>query len=108
MLLIIISSFPLISTLEILQKAIAKAPPSEGSKVLVDDAIQDLKSNNIKKAQVHLSIFNQQLLTFVNSSSIQAVKVLLDDITSALNSDDVNKAVVQLNLIKQQLSNPTD
>src|SRR5919197_2492150 len=37
-------------------------PPSEAVKVLVDDAIQALKSNDVKKANdVHLSILNQQL-----------------------------------------------
>jgi hypothetical protein len=48
---VIISSFPVVSPLQIHQKAIAQAtPPSEGAKVLVDDVIQALKSNDTKKA----------------------------------------------------------
>ena len=72
----------------------------EAAKVLVDDAIQALKSNDTKKAQAHLSILNQQLPTLVNSSTIQSIRVLLDDSSSALNSGNVNKAMVHL--IKQQ------
>jgi hypothetical protein len=57
---------------------------SEATKVLVDDVIQALKVNDTEKAQVHLSILNQQLPTFVNSTSLQSVKVLLDDVSSAI------------------------
>jgi CHRD domain len=78
---VIITSSPVVSTLQLPQKVIAQSPPSEGAKVLIDDAIQALKSNDTKKAQVHLSILNQQLPRFVNSSSHQSVKVLLDDIS---------------------------
>ena len=60
-------------------KVMAQAS-SEAAKVLVDDTIEALKSNDTSKAQVRLNILNQQLPTFVNSSSIQSVKVLLDDV----------------------------
>ena len=73
MVLVIIGSFPIVSTLQILPKAIAQT------------------SSETAKA------------TFVNSSSIQSVNVLVDDATSALKNNDVNNAVVHLNLIKQQL-----
>jgi hypothetical protein len=65
MVLVIISSFPVVSTLQISQKAIAQASPSEGARVLVDDVIQALKSNDITKANVHLNILNQQLPTLL-------------------------------------------
>jgi len=102
MIIIVISSFPVLSTLQIAQRARAQAP-LEGAKVLVDDVIQDLKSNDSSKAQVHLNILNQQLPTFVNSSSLESVKVLLDDVTSALKNNDMNNAIIHLNLVKQQL-----
>jgi hypothetical protein len=35
-------------------------PASETAKVLVDDVIRDLKSNDTKNAQLHLTILNQQ------------------------------------------------
>jgi hypothetical protein len=104
--LVILGSFPDVSTLQVPPKAIAEVPPSEGAKLLVDDLIRDLKNNDTSRAQIHLNILNQQLPTFVNSTSLQSVKVLLDDVSSALNSGDVNKALVHLNLIKHQLSNP--
>ncbi len=96
--LFIIGLFPV---LQIPPKVMAQAPPpSEAAKVLVDDAIHDLKSNDTKKAQVHLVILNQQLPALVNSSSIQpVVKVLVDDATSALKNGDINKAIVHLALI---------
>jgi Big-like domain-containing protein len=101
--LVIISSFPILSTLQLPTKVMAQVPPSEGAKVLVDDVIQALKVNDTEKAQVHLSILNQQLPTFVNSISLQSVKVLLDDVTSALKNKNVNSALIHLNLVKQQL-----
>jgi hypothetical protein len=96
MILVIISSFPIVNTLQV--------PP----KAMPDDVIQALKVNDTEKAQVHLSILNQQLPSFANPSSVQSVKVLLEDVTSALNSGDVNKAMVHLNLIKQQFVNTTN
>jgi len=101
--LVIISSFPIVSSSHLPPKAMAQVPPSEGAKVLVDDVIQALKVNDTEKAQVHLSILNQQLPTFVNSTSLQSVKVLLDDVSSALKNKDTNSAVIHLNLVKQQL-----
>ena len=50
------------------------------------------KSNDTKKAQVHLSILNHQLPTFINS--LQSVKVLLDYAASALKNNDINNALV--------------
>jgi hypothetical protein len=79
--------------------------PSEAASVLVDDIIQSLKANDTSKAQIHLSILNQQLPSFVNSTSLQSVKVLLDDATSAINNNNINNAMEHLNLIKQQLGN---
>jgi hypothetical protein len=76
--LVIVISLPAISTLQIPPKVMAQTP-SEAARVLVDDVIHDLKSNDAKKAQVHLSILNKQLPTLVNSSSIQlVVRVLVD------------------------------
>ncbi|MFL6433350.1 MAG: hypothetical protein ACJ71O_06420, partial [Nitrososphaeraceae archaeon] len=72
MILIVISSLQFISTLQLPPKAMAQTPATEGAKVLLDDIIQDLKSNNTEKAQVHLSILDQQLPRFANSSSIQS------------------------------------
>jgi hypothetical protein len=60
--------------------------------VLIDDVIQDLKSNDTEKAQVHLNILNQHLPTIVNSTSLESVRVLLDDVSSALKNNDVNSA----------------
>jgi hypothetical protein len=57
--LIIISSFPIVSTLQLPAKAMAQTAPSEGANVLIDDVIQDLKSNE------------QQLPTSVNSTSLE-------------------------------------
>jgi LytS/YehU family sensor histidine kinase len=82
LILVIISSFPIVSTLRIPQGVMAQVS-SEGAKVLVDDAIQALKANDTNNAHTHLSILNQQLPTFVNSSSISLVKLLLDDAISA-------------------------
>lgn len=42
-------------------------PSSEEAKVLVDDTIQALKSNDTSRAQIHLNILKQELPTFVNS-----------------------------------------
>jgi predicted rRNA methylase YqxC with S4 and FtsJ domains len=81
-------------------------PPSEGAKVLIDDAIQALKSNDTNKAQIHLNILKQQLPTFVDSTSLESLKVLLDDASSALKNNDVNKAIVHL--VKQQFANPAN
>ncbi|HJT47949.1 MAG TPA: Ig-like domain-containing protein [Nitrososphaeraceae archaeon] len=101
--LVIISSFPIVSSLQLPPRVMAQVPPSEGAKVLVDDVIQALKVNDTEKAQVHLSILNQQLPTFVNSTSLQSVKVLLDDVSSALKNKNINSALIHLNLVKQQL-----
>jgi hypothetical protein len=46
MILVIISSFPIVIILQLPPKAMAQAP-SEGAKVLVDDVIEALKSNDI-------------------------------------------------------------
>ncbi len=105
LILVIITSFPIVSILHIPRKVMAQVPPSEGAKVLIDDAIQALESNDISRAQVHLNIFNQQLSTFINSSSLESVKVLLDDTTSALKAGDINKAILHLELIQQQFGN---
>jgi Big-like domain-containing protein len=99
MILVIISSFHIVR----LSRAMAQTP-SEGAKVLVDDVIQALKANDTNKVQVHLSILNQQLPTFVNSTSLESVKVLLDDVSSALKNNDINNALIHLNLVKQQLT----
>jgi hypothetical protein len=107
MILVIISLFPVISTLQLPPKVMAQAP-SEGAKVLVDDVIQALKNNDTGKAQIHLNIFNQQLPTFVNSTSLESVKVLVDDVIQALKNNDVNKALIHLNLVKQQFGNPAN
>jgi len=105
--LVIVSSFPVVNTLQFPPKAMAQVPPSEEAKGLVDDVIQALKVNDTEKAQVHLSILNQQLPTFVNSTWLQSVKILLDDTSAALKNNDVNNAIIHLNLVKQQLT-PTD
>jgi hypothetical protein len=94
MILVVISSLTVVSFLQLPPKAMAQTPPSEGAKVLVDDAVQALKSNDIGRAQIHLNILNQQLPTFVNLSSIQSVKALLDDVNSALKNKNVNSALV--------------
>jgi hypothetical protein len=108
MILVIITSLPFVSILQLPSKAMAQAPSSEAAKVLVDDTIQALKSNDTNRAKIHLNILNQQLPTFVNATSLESVKVLLDDTISALNSRDLNKAIVHLNLIKQQFTNSTN
>jgi hypothetical protein len=90
MILVIVSPFFVISTLQLPPKVMAQAP-SEGAKVLIDDAIQDLKANDTEKAQVHLSILNQQLSTFINSTSIQTVKVLLYDANIGAGRRDANE-----------------
>ena len=95
-----------VSTLHLPPKAMAQVNSSEAAKVLLDDTIEALKSNDTSKAQVHLNILNQQLPTFVNSSSVQSGKLLLDDVTSALKNKKVNSALVHLNLVKQQLTAP--
>jgi hypothetical protein len=51
-------------------------PFSESVKVLVDDVIRDLKSNDTKNTQLHLSILNQQL-SLENLTSLESVKVLM-------------------------------
>jgi hypothetical protein len=48
LILIIASSFPVVTTLQILQKAMAQVS-FDGAKVLVDDVIQDLNSNDTIK-----------------------------------------------------------
>jgi hypothetical protein len=62
-----------------------------------------MKSNDTNRAQIHLNILNQQLPTFVNSSSIQSVKNLLEDVASDLKNNDMDNALIYLNLVKQQL-----
>lgn len=104
MISIIIISLPVVSILQFPPKVMAQTTPSEGSKVLVDDIIQDLKSNDTKKAQLHLNMLKQQLPTFVNSSSIESVKVLLNGVTLALKNNDVDNALVHLSVVKQQLN----
>jgi outer membrane protein assembly factor BamD (BamD/ComL family) len=105
MILVIIISLPAISTLQLPPKVMAQTP-SEAVRVLVDDVIQALKANDIKKANVHLSLLNQQLSSLGNSSSVQpVVKVLVDDTTSALKNGDINKAILHLELIQQQFGN---
>lgn len=94
MILVIISSLPVISILQLPPKVMGQVTPSEGAKVLVDDIVEALKSNDINRAQIHLKILDQQLPTFVNSTSIQSVKVLLDDVTSALKNNNVNTALI--------------
>jgi hypothetical protein len=91
------------NTLKIPQKAMAQTSHPEAAKVLVDDVIQALKSNDTSRAQIHLSILNQQLPTLANSTSLQSAKVLLDDVSSALKNNDINCALVHLNLVEQQL-----
>jgi hypothetical protein len=62
MILVVISSLPVVSILQIPPKVMAQVPTSEGAKVLVDDIIEALKSNDISRAQqIHLNILNQQL-----------------------------------------------
>jgi hypothetical protein len=39
MILVIISSFPLVSTLQVPQKVMAQVSTSDGAKVLIDDAL---------------------------------------------------------------------
>ena len=77
---------------------------SESAKLLVDDVIRDLKSNDTKKAQLHLSVLNQQLPSLENSTSLESVKMLIDDVTLALNNNNINNALIHLNLVKQQLT----
>jgi hypothetical protein len=48
----------LLNTLQLPPKVIAQSP-SEAVKVLADDVIQSLKANDVKKANMHLSILNQ-------------------------------------------------
>ena len=50
-------------------RVLAQTNSSEIGKVLVDDIIQALKANDVKKANVHLSIFDQQLQSPSNNSS---------------------------------------
>jgi hypothetical protein len=103
MILIIIGSFPVVSTLQLPPKVMAQAS-SEAVGVLVDDVIQALKANDIQKANVHLNILIQQLPSLGNSPSTQSiVKVLLDDINAALKKNDTQGAIVHLGLAKQQL-----
>lgn len=92
-----------------IQKVEAQNPSnslSEGSKVLVDDAVQALKNRDISKALVHLNLLNQQLVSSENSSSVRSAKVLVDDANAALKNNDTRKALVHLNLIQQQLTTP--
>jgi hypothetical protein len=65
MILVIISSFPVMSTLQPLQKVMAHTSPSEGAKMLGDDVPLDLKSDDSKNANVHSSILNQVMLVLV-------------------------------------------
>jgi phosphopantetheine adenylyltransferase len=102
MILVVTGSFFIISSLQLPPKVMAQTP-SEGVRVLVDDAIQALKANDVKKANVHLSILNQQLPSLGNSSSQSMVKVLLDDSNAALKKNDIQVAIVHLELVKQQL-----
>jgi hypothetical protein len=78
-------------------------PLSASTKVLVDDVIRDLKSDDIKNAQLHLTILNQQL-SLQNSTSLESAKVLIDDVTLDLKNNNVNNALVHLNLVNQQLT----
>jgi hypothetical protein len=63
MIIVIISSFPIIiRTLQLQQKVMAHIAPSEGAKVSGDDVTLDLKSNDTKKVNMHSSIPNQVML----------------------------------------------
>ena len=83
--ILVIISFPVVSTLQLPPREMAQVAPSEAAKVLVDDTIQALKANDISKGQIHLNILNRQLPTFVNSILLESVKVLLDDTTHAMH-----------------------
>jgi hypothetical protein len=67
--------------------------------VLIDDAIQTLKTKDTKGALVHLNILSQQLTALGSSYAVEST----NDATTALTSGDANKALVHLNLVKQQL-----
>ena len=100
MVLVIIISLLVINTLQLPPKAMAQAA-SDGAKILTDDVIQDLKSNDTKKAQVHLNILNQQLTSLGNTGSIQSSKILINDAANALKNNNSNGAIVHLELVKQ-------
>ena len=59
---------------QVFAHATTASSSSGAARLLVDDVIQDLKTNESKKASVHLSILNQQLATLGNSSLVQFAK----------------------------------
>jgi hypothetical protein len=82
------------------------------AKVIIDNAIQELQSDNINKTITHLRAYEQELslaLTGNNNHDrycpFQSLSTLLlvKDVIQSLENGDTNKAAVYLNLADQQL-----
>jgi hypothetical protein len=73
-------------------------------KSLIEDAMQEIQSNNTSKALERMNLADQQLSTAGNTTSIQEVKVFIDDAIQLLQQNhDVNTALARLKLADQQL-----
>jgi asparagine N-glycosylation enzyme membrane subunit Stt3 len=84
--------FPIISKG---QYVIAQTNPSNLTKVLVEDAVQALKSNDTDKALIRLNLAHQQLAELGNSNNS---KLLIDNAIGALRNADTANALVELEL----------
>jgi hypothetical protein len=73
--LIIISPFSVISTLQLPPKVMAQTASPESVKVLVYDTIQALKSNDTGRAQIHLNLVKQQLTPKASSITTSSPSV---------------------------------
>jgi hypothetical protein len=88
------------------QYVIAQTNPSNLTKVLVEDAVQALKSNDTDKALIRLNLAHQQLAELGNSNNS---KLLIDNAIGALRNADKANAIVELELAlaRNTLTNDT-
>jgi hypothetical protein len=77
------------------QYVLAQTNPSNITKVLVEDAVQALKSNDTDKALIRLNLAHQQLAEHGNSNNS---KLLIDNAIGALRNADTANALVELEL----------
>jgi hypothetical protein len=77
-------------------------------KLLVNDAINALKSGDTNKALTHMNLVDHELASVAgNSTSIQTLKLLMEDAIQSLQSGETNNSLAHLHLAYQLLSAPS-
>lgn len=75
-------------------------------KILVNDAIQSLKSGDADAVLIHLNLVKQQLSSSTAGHKppiAQSIGVLVNDTIHSLQNGDTNTTLVHLNLIQQRI-----